>query len=122
MVFNNNKMDEFLNKYIVSFIAWDIIVFFARNPGAFDTSEGIARRLGRKDEEVQKELKYLSKISFLTSRKTDEGEVYFLASNTENRKFLDDFLLKMDNRIFRLKLLSRLLKKRTQQEQNINSI
>lgn len=122
MVLNNNKMEEFLSKYIVSFIAWDIVVFFARNPGAFDTSDGIARRLGRKPEEVQKELKYLTKISFLTSKKSDEGEVYSLAPSPENQKFLDDFLVKMDNRIFRLNLLSRLLKKRTQQGQKLNSI
>lgn len=117
----NNKIDEFLNKYIVSFIAWDIVTFFARNPGAFDTPEGIARRLGRKIEEVQKELKYLSKVSFLTSKKIDDGEVYSLESTPENQKFLEEFLVKIDDRIFRLNLLSRLLKKRTQPDQKFSS-
>lgn len=109
----NNKMNELLTKYVVSFVSWDIVTFFAHNPGVIDTSEGIARRLGRKTEEVQKELKYLSKVSFLGTKETKEGEVYYLMSTPENQKFLNDFLAKMGDRVFRLNLLSRLLKKRT---------
>ncbi len=122
MVPQNSEIDEFIDKYVVSFIAWDLLVFFARNPGAFDTPEGIARRLGRKADEVQKGLKHLSANSLLTTKKTDRGEVYFLSTNPEIRKVLDEFLMRMDNRSFRLNLLSRLLKKRVLEAENSNAI
>lgn len=111
MALNNNNLENALKKYIVSFIGWDIVVFFAHNRGVNDTAEGIARRLGRKTEEVEKELEYLNKISFLTSKKTGNALTYSLTPTKENEKFLDEFTAKMENRIFRLNLLSRLLKK-----------
>ncbi len=122
MAFNTNKLENFLSKHITSFVSWDILVFFAHNTGVYDTAEGIARRLGRKTDEVKNELDRLVKTSFLNTRQTEEGIVYSLVNSSENEMLLEQFLAKMENRIFRLNLLSRLLKKRTEQGQTLLSL
>jgi hypothetical protein len=120
LALNNNKIESYLKKYIVSFISWDIVAFFAHNRGVYDTAEGIARRLGRKTEEVEKELDYLAKISFLNRKQTESGIVYSLAPVPENEKFLEEFVARMENRIFRLNLISQVLKKRAGAGENSN--
>lgn len=43
-----------------SLLAWDILVFFHRNPDAVLDVEGLASRLGRRVEEIEPEVEALS--------------------------------------------------------------
>jgi hypothetical protein len=47
---------QFVELHVRSLLAWDILVFFHRNPQAVLDSAGLASRLGRRVEEVEPEI------------------------------------------------------------------
>lgn len=47
---------QFVELHVRSLLAWDIVVFFHRNPDAVLDSSGLASRLGRRVEEVEPEI------------------------------------------------------------------
>ena len=47
---------RFVERHVRSLLAWDIIVFFHRNPTAVLDSSGLASRLGRRVEEIEPEV------------------------------------------------------------------
>lgn len=47
---------QFVERYVRSLLAWDILVFFHRNPEAVLDASGLASRLGRRIEEVEPEI------------------------------------------------------------------
>jgi hypothetical protein len=47
---------KFVARHVRSLLAWDIIVFFHRNPTAVLDASGLASRLGRRVEEVEPEV------------------------------------------------------------------
>jgi len=53
------SVTQFVERHVRSLLAWDIIVFFHRNPDAVLDSAGLASRLGRRVEEVQPEIEFL---------------------------------------------------------------
>lgn len=46
----------FVERHVSSLLAWDILVFFHRNPDAVLDSAGLASRLGRHVEEIDPEI------------------------------------------------------------------
>lgn len=50
---------QFVERHVRSLLAWDIVVFFHRNPDAVLDSAGLASRLGRRVEEVEPEIQAL---------------------------------------------------------------
>jgi hypothetical protein len=46
----------FVERHVKSLLAWDILVFFHRNPEAVLDVEGLASRLGRRPEEIEAEI------------------------------------------------------------------
>ncbi len=46
----NKNLKEFVDKYVTSFVCWDLSNLFSRNTGLVDSVEGIVSRLGRKEE------------------------------------------------------------------------
>jgi hypothetical protein len=47
---------RFVERHVRSLLAWDILVFFHRNPTAVLDAAGLASRLGRRVEEVEPEV------------------------------------------------------------------
>lgn len=47
---------QFVERHVGTLLAWDILVFFHRNPDAVLDAEGLASRLGRRVEEVEPEV------------------------------------------------------------------
>lgn len=56
---------QFVERHVRSLLAWDIIVFFHRNPEAVLDAAGLAARLGRREEELEPELELLSAARIL---------------------------------------------------------
>lgn len=56
---------RFVEHYVSSLLAWDILVFFHRNPDAVLDASGLANRLGRRVEEVEVEVQALSDAKIL---------------------------------------------------------
>jgi len=50
---------QFVERHVRSLLAWDILVFFNRNPEAVLDAHGLASRLGRRIEEVEPEVDFL---------------------------------------------------------------
>jgi len=50
---------QFVERHVRSLLAWDILVFFHRNPDAVLDAAGLASRLGRRVEEVEPEIESL---------------------------------------------------------------
>jgi hypothetical protein len=50
------SVTQFVELHVRSLLAWDILVFFHRNPDAVLDAQGLASRLGRRVEEVQPEI------------------------------------------------------------------
>jgi len=50
---------QFVEDHVGTLLAWDILVFFHRNPDAVLDDEGLASRLGRRVEEIQPEVDVL---------------------------------------------------------------
>ena len=50
---------QFVEGHVRSLLAWDIVVFFHRNPDAVLDPAGLASRLGRRVEEVEPEIESL---------------------------------------------------------------
>jgi len=47
---------HFVERHVSSLLAWDILVFFHRNPDAVLDTAGLATRLGRRIEEIEPEV------------------------------------------------------------------
>jgi hypothetical protein len=103
-------MEEFLDNYIDSFIAWDLIVFFHTNSGVIDTPSGLAARLGRHEDEVKRALEQLCQKGVL-GKKHKDATLYFYTPSEEIKKDIDHFVRSLDNRSFRLQILSALLRR-----------
>lgn len=50
---------QFVEMHVSSLLAWDILVFFHRNPDAVLDVDGLAARLGRRVEEIEPEVEGL---------------------------------------------------------------
>lgn len=50
---------HFVERHVGSLLAWDILVFFHRNPDAVLDAPGLATRLGRRVEEIEPEVEAL---------------------------------------------------------------
>ena len=50
---------QFVERHVRTLLAWDIVVFFHRNPDAVLDAPGLATRLGRRTDEVEPEIEGL---------------------------------------------------------------
>ena len=74
------SVTQFVERHVTSLLAWDILVFFHRNPDAVLDNAGLAARLGRRAEEVAPEVDSLCESQILQCaggliRYRPEGEV-----------------------------------------------
>jgi hypothetical protein len=56
---------QFVERHVSTLLAWDIIVFFHRNPETVVDEEGLAARLGRRSDEIQPEVDALCRGGIL---------------------------------------------------------
>jgi hypothetical protein len=61
------SVTQFVERHVRSLLAWDILVFFHRNPDAVLDPAGLASRLGRRVEEVEPEIECLCSARILQS-------------------------------------------------------
>ncbi len=106
-----DELRKFIERFVDSFVSWDLIVFFQNNPGIVDTPTGLASRLGRKEEEVRKALDGLCQKGLLRKKEGGGKEVYIYSPPPHLKKVVDEFTKSLDDRSFRLRVLSYLLKK-----------
>jgi len=100
----------FLRSRINSFVKWDIVQFFHRNPNTVDTAENIARYVGRSIESMHEEMAELSSTGVLAENKLDGMTIYSLSPKPDVRELLDRFAESCGDQRFKLKAVYHILR------------
>jgi predicted transcriptional regulator len=69
---------ELIKRLLASEVKGDLLVLFHKNPGLIDTIDGVARRIGRCDKDVEADVKDLVEIGVLNRKKLGQSEIVFL--------------------------------------------
>jgi hypothetical protein len=59
------SVTQFVQRHVASLLAWDVLVFFERNPDTVLDATDLAMRLGRRYEEVEPETQQLCEAQIL---------------------------------------------------------
>lgn len=92
-----------LRTQVNSFIKWDLVHFFHRNPYTTDTSEGIARHLGRNAEAIRSELAEMAAEGILVERCYSDMTVYSFSDDPAIRDLIRRLVEASGDRLFRAK-------------------
>lgn len=98
---------SFVERHVRSLLTWDILVFFHRNQDAVLDLEGLARRLGRRAEEIAPELDALCEDSILSCR----GDLIRYSPEVEMKATIGQFVEACQERRRRLALIALVLHK-----------
>lgn len=95
----------FVERYVRSLLAWDILVFFHRNPDAVLDVSGLASRLGRRIEEVDPEIDALCDARIVQCA----GGLVRYRPTAELRESVGEFVAACQDRGRRLALIALVL-------------
>lgn len=96
---------QFVERHVASLLAWDILVFYHRNPDAVLDMSGLASRLGRRVEEVEPEVQALCEGQVLESA----GGLIRFKPSAELRQQVSEFVDACQDRGRRLALIALVL-------------
>jgi len=94
---------QFIKKYVDSFIKWDLLLFFHKNPHTIDTVDNIARYAGRDPEIVGEELSELAARGILRETKMGDLVIYALNTSTKIQEQLMRFVEASEDQQFRVR-------------------
>lgn len=69
---------QVLVKLLATEATGDLLVLFHKNPGLIDTIDGVARRIGKTEPDVESDVKILVDLGILKRRKIGSSEVVSL--------------------------------------------
>jgi len=104
--FLDSDLEAFVKNNIKTFLAWDLLVYFYRNPSEVETAYALASKLGRNINDVEKTCADLANKGLLI--KNPYG--YCLTQNEALKKQVKRFGEAIESREKRLLLLTYLLK------------
>lgn len=104
----DTDLKNFINRYVTSFLVWDVIVFFQTNSDEGFTADELAGRLGRQTEEVEQAVADLARQSILNH----EGATFAYAPSHGTKLLIDRFVQAIDNREKRLLILTEVLQRK----------
>lgn len=113
MADNEKDLDEseilcFVEKYIDSFIVWDIVLYYFHNQSAAETISSLAYRLGRADHDIKACLCDLVDREILTA---NDGGEYVYTPSSELDERINNFNKALSYSNLRLAILSQVLSK-----------
>ncbi len=104
-----NDMDpqllDLVKNKVNSFIKWDLVRFLRENPNTADTSENIAKYIGRSAATVEPEIEGLVECNIMEEKLVDGMAVYSLSQDPEVRELIDRFIAACEDRHFRVKII-----------------
>jgi hypothetical protein len=98
---------DFVENHVDSLLAWDILVYFHRNPNATLDSDSLASRLGRRVEEIDPEVDAMCRGRILEC----SGGIIRYAPTPELRDQVGAFVLACQDRDQRLALIALVLQR-----------
>lgn len=104
----DTKAEEFVDEYVNSLIAHDIILFYHHNPSTEAKATDLAVLLGRRREDVTFEANHLARKDIL--KRNREG-AYVYNPSPSLVKEIDEFVSLLDQREERLLVVASILEK-----------
>lgn len=104
------ELIRFFTTYVESFITWELLLFFQHNPHTFDTAEGIARYIGRTQQDVERALRNLAQRGVLRQDALRDLQVYALDPKPEIRPLLAKFMEATQSPEFRRRAIYHLVR------------
>jgi hypothetical protein len=104
------ELMEFIQRQVNSFIKWDIVQFFCKNPHTTDTPAQIAQYIGRDPRIVGPELRQLAATGVLQEDELHEMRIYTLTDEPIMRQKIERFIQACEDRQFRLKAIYHVIK------------
>ncbi|GAB4246862.1 MAG: hypothetical protein Kow00129_07330 [Thermoleophilia bacterium] len=102
----SERLTNFVDEFVFSFEAWDILAFFAANPGGGFSLAELSRSIGRHPEELVPTVEKLAELGALVP--AGDGH-WILGGDSDFRSGLQDFADAIDSKKGRLLVLTRLL-------------
>ncbi len=99
------SVTRFVDRYVGSLLAWDIIVYFNRNPAARIGNEELAERLGRHPEQTAPEVEHLCSGGILSRA----GDDITFSPDPEQQQAIRGFVAACEDRSKRLALIAMVL-------------
>lgn len=101
---------EFIQLRVNTFIKWDLVQFFHRNPHTTDLPNQIAQYIGRDPRIVAPELKALATSGVLHEEELQGMRIYTLTPDNDMRQRIARFIEACEDRQFRLKAIYHVIK------------
>lgn len=101
-------LTDFVDGYVVSFEAWDILVYFSTRGQAVVSAEELADDVGRRPEDLVRAARGLEERGVLVGGEGEE-DAWKLTSDPAARRGLDIFVRSIADHQERLSVLTRLL-------------
>lgn len=102
------ELRDFIDQYVTSFLAWDILVFFHKNPGTADNTNDLSMKLGRRAEDIERAARDLAAKSVLRA----DNSLYRYIADDNLRDLIGKFTGALEDREKRLLILTAVLQKR----------
>jgi hypothetical protein len=99
-----------LRTQVNSFVKWDLVYFFHRNPYTIDTAEGIARHIGRNIEGIQADLAELTLDGILVEHRFGEMVVYAYSEVASVRNMIRRLIEASGDQLFRAKAVFQMIR------------
>lgn len=105
-------IQEFVDKYIDCFVAWDILSYFHENPDIERKLSGIALDIGRRVSTIEPSLDELVEQGVLArDMETGDEPSFSYTASAEFKMKMDRFLTATRDRTNRLAIVSKVLQK-----------
>ncbi len=104
----NGDIKNFINQHVTSFLVWDLLVFFHRNPTVVDDADGLAKELGRSVDDIELAAGELMRKAVLGREETS----YKYTACDEMKASVATFVEALNDREKRLWILSEVLQRR----------
>lgn len=115
----DTEIKDFVEKIVTSFIKWDILNFFQKNPNARVTLKDLVLIIGRNLENTGREIEELIKGKMV--EKQNEGNLIFYVFSPDRaiRSLIDNFISYCESgREARLKIVYKILKRNSEKPNN----
>jgi len=106
------EIREFIDKYIDSFVTWDVLNYFHENPEVECNLSIISSEIGRHPPKVEPSLSILTEMGVLFEESGEEGDVqYKYVASAEFRAKMEKLVTLTNDRTNRLAIVSLILQK-----------
>ena len=106
-----SDLEEFVETYVDSFVAWDVLTLFGTSPNRHSNPTDIAQLVGRPQAMVDACLSSLAEKGFFLAEDSGGKTFYHWKPNADLARKVDGFVKATADRRGRLRALSILLRK-----------